>query len=212
MRTKKTYPKFERREYASEITRAELIKMGVTAVDAVNARVFGLKGELRPMINNKGYFMINLYDLDKDGNRIKIAIKRKYKGVEGITNTWCYKMRPIGLHRLIWAWEYGIVESGYVVDHKNNKHESLEDYNIDNLQLLTPAENLAKENKNIEPTIQKPARNKGIEYYQRKLEDYIKQYEQAKKDHNADLAHKLRSNVANNRAKVNYFLKLKDKD
>lgn len=196
-----------KRDYASELTYADLVKMGVTAVDPVNARVFGDKGELRPVINNKGYFMINLYELDSSGNRIKIAIRRQFKGCKHISDSWCYKMRTVGLHRLIWAWTYGKVEAGYVVDHINNKHDTLEDYTITNLQLLTPAENLYKEYDKTEPTIYKPARNKGIEYYQEKLENYTKLYEQAKKNHNAEEAHRLRSNIANNRAKLNYLIK-----
>lgn len=196
-----------RKEYASELTKEELVKMGVVAVDPIEARVFGTNGELRPVKTSAGYLMVNLYEVDNNGNRIKIAIKRQYKGCKKISNTWCYKMRLVGLHRLIWAWEYGKVEAGYVIDHINNKHLELEDYTISNLQKITQYENLHKDSK-YDPRVLKPAKNRGVDYYQAKLEYYSKLYEQAKKDHNALMAHRYRSNMAHNRAKINYFRKL----
>lgn len=190
-----------RKEYASELTKEELIQSGVVAVDLENCRVFGARGELTPTINAQGYLMISLYALDENGNKIKIPYRRLFKGRKNYVNTYVYKARLLSLNRLLWAWKYGKVRAGYVIDHKNNKHEELEDYRLDNLQEITPAENIAKERKKSEFTL-KPAKKKSIEYYEKKLEYYLVKYEAAKKAHDSDLAHKLRSNISQQRAKI----------
>jgi len=92
-----------------------------------------------------------------------------------------------------------------VVDHKNNLHSNIEDYNIDNLQLLTPAENLAKERLKSGREL-KCNLNKPISFYMSKLDNYFAVYDQAKKDHNAKLVHLLRSNIYNIRCKIRYYL------
>lgn len=193
-----------RKDYASELTKEELIKAGVWAVDLENCRVYGRSTEIVPTINNSGYLMISLYDLDEDGNKIKVAIKRKFKGCKKPTETYVYKTRLVSLSRLLWAWKYGKVKAGYVIDHKNNKHENLEDYKLENLQEITPAENLAKERKESDFMV-KPGKNKTIDHYLIKLYDFTKLYEQAKKDHDAEKAHKLRSNISQTRARIRWI-------
>ena len=162
-----------RRDYASELTKEELIKAGVWAVDLENCRVYGRNKELTPVINRQGYLIINTYDLDENGERIKIALKRQFKGCKKPTETYIYKTRQISLNRLLWAWKYGKVKAGYVIDHINNKHENLEDYRLENLQEITPAQNLAKERKESDFMV-KPAKNKTIEDYSAELYYYIK--------------------------------------
>lgn len=197
-----------RKEYASELTREDLIKMGVRAVDFNSCKVYGEQGELAFTINAQGYFMLALYDLDENGNRIKLNITRTYKGVrrEYKYETYTYKTRSVSLNRLIWAWKYGKVRSGYVIDHKDNRHFDLIDYRLDNLQEITPAQNLAKE-KPESTFIMVPAKGKDITYYEEKLDYYLGLYEQAKKHHNQDKAHKLRSNISQMRAKIRWIQK-----
>ena len=77
-----------RKDYASELTKEELIKSGVYAVDLENCRVYGPSAEFVPTINNNGYLMISLYDLDESGNKIKVAIKRQFKGCKKPTETY----------------------------------------------------------------------------------------------------------------------------
>ena len=199
--------------YASELTKDELIKSGIWAVDLENCRVYGRNKELTPVINRQGYLMINIYDLDENGNKIKLPIKRQYKGCKKPTYTYIYKTRLVSLNRLLWAWTYGKVKAGYVIDHINNKHENLEDYRLENLQEITPAENLAKERKESDFMI-KPGKNKTIDHYLIKLYDFTKLYEQAKKDHDAEKAHRLRSNISQTRARIRWIQKygIRDKN
>jgi len=195
-----------RKEYASELTKDFLIKAGVVAVDLENCRVFGEQSEFIPVINKQDYLMISLYDLDENGNRIKIPIKRKFKGCKKPTNTYIYKNRIVSLNRLLWAWKYGSVPAGYVIDHINNKHTELEDYKLDNLQCITPAENLSKERPES-TTMCRPAYGVSKEVYEQRLEYYLAEYEKAKKEHNAKAAHRLRSNIAAQKARIRYILK-----
>lgn len=197
-----------RKEYASELTREDLIKMGVRAVDFNSCKVYGEQGELAFTINAQGYFMLALYDLDENGNRIKLNITRTYKGVrrEYKYETYTYKTRSVSLNRLIWAWKYGKVRSGYVIDHKDNRHFDLIDYRLDNLQEITPAQNLAKERPESKFML-RPAKGVSIEYYEDRLNYYLVEYEKAKKAHEAAKVHKLRSNISQQRAKIRWIQK-----
>lgn len=153
--------------------------------------------------------MIQIYALDEEGNKIKLPVTRKFKGCTKTSDTYIYKVRTLGLHRVMWAWFNEEVPSGYVVDHISNKHENLEDYRLENLQLLTPGENLVKERgestKQLECSLKKP-----LSWYEDRLKEYLGQYEEAKKNHEANEAHRLRTNIANLRAKIRYYLAHKE--
>lgn len=180
--------------------------MGVAAVDLNNCKVFGEAGELTPVVNCQGYLMIVLYDLDADGNRIKTPIKRYFRGRKNPVDTYTYKSRTISLNRLLWAWKHGKVRSGYVIDHKNNKHAELIDYRLDNLQEITPAQNISKERPESNFVL-RPARGASIEFYEEKLNYYLVEYEKAKKAHQAAKAHSLRSNISQQKAKIRWIQK-----
>lgn len=180
--------------------------MGVVAVDLNNCKVYGEAGEIMPTINCQDYLMITLYDLDSEGNRIKLPIKRQFKGCKKPTDTYTYKTRAISLNRLLWAWKYGKVRAGYVIDHKDNHHKELTDYRLDNLQEITPAQNLAKERPESKFML-RPAKGMSIEFYEDRLNYYLVEYEKAKKAHDASKAHKLRSNIAQQRAKIRWIQK-----
>lgn len=153
--------------------------------------------------------MLNLYELDEDGNKIKQPITRKFKGTKNYVDTYIYKIKTIGLHRAMWAWFNGEVPEGYVVDHINNRHGMLEDYQMFNLQILTPAENLEKEagisTKQIACKLTRP-----LSFYEDKLNKYLAAYEEAKANHDSELAHKLRGNIANTKARIRYYLAHKE--
>lgn len=182
--------------YAKKLTKEELIKSGITNVTD-DGHVFKGAEEIIPRINNKGYLILFIYDFDKDGNKIKIPNLKSAFGYN-------YKMRSIGLHRVMWAWFNKEVPSGMVVDHISNKHTSLEDYKLDNLQLLTQKENVGKERVTSVKEI-KCKLNKPRSFYEKKLADYESAYEQAKKNKDAKRAHHLRSNIAQTRARLRYW-------
>lgn len=190
--------------YAERLTKEELIANGINEI-TTDGQVFRTGLEVQPYTNSKGYLVLNLYDRDSEGNYIKIPLKRKVKGCKNLINTYRFKSKTVGLHRAMWAWFYGEVPEGYVVDHINNSHTNREDYRLENLQLLTPGENLCKERDNWHQYEMKCKLNKSREYYENKLQYYIQAYTKAKLDKDAKLCHKLRSQVSQYRAKLRYY-------
>lgn len=194
----------DRKPYASRLTKDELIKSGITLVTE-DGLVYRNDQLVNFSINAGGYWVTPIYVLDENGNKIKKSIKRQYEGCSHVTDTYVYDSRVLGLHRIMWAWFHGEVPEGFVVDHINNKHEKLEDYHISNLQLLTPAENLAKErptsNKQIPCKLNKP-----LSWYENRLNNYLAEYDEAKRNRDAAAAHRLRANIANMKAKIRYYV------
>ena len=163
-------------------------------------RVFRHGYEVQPTIDNQGYFMFRIYDKDENGERIKLKRPDATKDYH-----YTYKTRSIGLHRLMWAWHYGECPEGMVVDHKNNRHDHIEDYYLSNLQLLTPGENLAKERDNWHVWELKCNLNKPRSHFEHKLEGFTIAYENAKTNKDAEGAHKLRSAICQTRARLRYY-------
>ena len=202
-----------RQNYASELTKDFLMQAGITWVDVSTLTVYGQDGPRDPIINRSGYLMIAVYDLDENGNKIKLPRLYKYKKKDGTysyTESYVYKTKMIGLHRVLWAWKYGRIPERYIIDHKNNKHSELGDYALDNLQCITQAENLAKDKLEQNTRVIKPAKYRTIEYYQAKLNRALIDYEQAKKDHDAIKAHRKRSLISLQKAKIRYLLQQKE--
>lgn len=183
--------------YAKKLTKEDLKLYGITEVTK-DCRVFVNGVEKTLTINSNGYIVLNTYALDENGQRIKLPDKRP-------GYTYIYKARTLGLHRIMWAWHYGEVPEGMIVDHKNNSHTHIEDYYLSNLQLLTPGENLAKERDNWHVSELKCNLNKPRSHYENKLEGYKLAYEQAKKDKDAKAAHRLRCNISQTSARLRYY-------
>ena len=193
----------QRKNYASKLTKDELIKNGITLVTE-DGYVFKGDKQIIPSITLGGYFVVALYELDENGDKIKNPVKRQFKGCKKISDTYVYAIRTVGLHRIMWAWFNDEVPEGYVVDHINNKHDAQEDYRLENLQLLTPAQNLNKERS--ESTKQLKCKlNKPLSFYECKLDSYLAKYNEAKKNHDVELAHKLRANICQTKSRIRYY-------
>lgn len=194
--------------YARKLTREELEKSGITEITE-DGRVFKHGVEVKPHWTRKdspnSYLSINIYDLDENDQPIKIPRRYVPKGCKKALDTYTYKYRTLGLHRVIWAWKYGEVPDGMIVDHINNRHKDIIDYTISNLQLTTPEENVNKEKKNWHKYEMPCKLNKPRTFYEDKLNSYIERCEQAKKDHDAKAAHHLRGNISQYRAKLRYY-------
>jgi hypothetical protein len=182
--------------YARKLTREDLMIGGITNVTE-DGRVFRGEEELIPVINKNGYFMHSIYELDENGNKIKIMKKNSAFG-------YVYKRRAIGLHRVMWAWFYNEVPDGMVVDHISNQHSELKDYELTNLQLLTPKENVRK-NRVLSTREIKCKLNKPRSYYEDILTQTSIEYEQAKKDKDQVAAHHLRTKMSQYRARLRYY-------
>lgn len=199
------------KNYAKELTKEALIEAGIKEITA-DCKVIFDNGHILEKEEDfgrlkQGYLIFSIYALDENGNKIKKPLKRKFKGCKNLINTYCYKTVVIGLHRAMWAWFNGSVPNGFVVDHIDNKHTTLYDNRLENLQLLTPAENLAKEKKERSIRLEKCNMSKPLSYYEEKLNYYLSLYQKEKdlNSSNTAEAHTLRSNIGIYRAKIRYW-------
>lgn len=200
------------KNYAKRFTKEDLIKAGIKEITPDYKVVYnsGLTLEKEEDFSQlkQGYLIFPVYVLDENGNKIKVPVKRKSKNSNKISNTYYFKTTCIGLHRAIWAWFNGEVPAGMIVDHIDNKHETIYDNRLENLQLLTPAENLAKEriikysDRQLKCDMSKP-----LEFYENQLKGYLEEYEKEKEECSSctEKARKLRSNITQYRARIRYW-------
>lgn len=199
-------------KYAQRLTKEDLIRAGIKDIyyDPAEAKyhiVCKNDKEIKLHRNKQRYFSFNVYDLDAEGNKIKKPIKRKFKGCRKETNTYIYKFKTITLHRAAFAWIKGEVPEGYIVDHLDNKHETHYDNRLDNLQLLTPEENLAKERPNSNKGEMYCLMTKPVEYYLEIYNYWLLEYEREKRERSSatEYAHKCRCFYNNYRKKIRYW-------
>ena len=197
-----------RKTYASRLTKEMLTANGIELITEYGTVIKNGK-QFFPVQNKQGYLMLHLYEVDEDGNKIKIPITKICKGCKKPTNTYKYKIMTVGLHRAMWAWLYGVVEEGYIVDHKNNKHTNIEDYNINNLQIISQRENVIKDR---EASIVefKCKLDRPLSYYEDKLAYYEDLYQKAVKEGNQEETHKQRANIFGQKARIRYWLSHKE--
>ena len=190
--------------YAKRLTKEDLMRGGIIGITE-NGLVYSKNGLIKLHVNNNGYYIFTIYEFDKDGNKIKVPIKRTYKNKTKETDTYIYKTRTIPLHRAMWAWYNEEVPEGMVVDHINNKHTNLkEDYRLSNLQLLTPPENVTK-NRECNTKLIPCKLDRPRSYYEEKLKKYEDLYQDAKEAKEASKAHKLRINITQTRARLRFW-------
>ena len=198
----------KRKTYARKLTKEMLIANGIELITEDGTVIKNGK-QIFPKQNKHGYLILYIYELDEDGNKIKIPITRICKGCKKPSNTYKFKIRTVGLHRAMWAWLYGMVEEGYIIDHKNNKHTSIEDYNINNLQIISQRENTIKDReastKELKCKLYKP-----LSYYEDKLAYYEDLYQKAIKEGNQEEIHRQRDNTYGQRARIRYWLSHKE--
>ena len=144
------------------LTKDDLIRSGITEITEDCKVVFEdgrvLEKEEDFLRNEKGYF----YFLVEETDPREIFVK-KLKGVQTTTRT-------IYLHRAVYAWNRGGVPKDRVVDHKDNRHTTLYDNRLDNLQILTDDANLKKDAQ------YKCSLNRPLEDYERMLAYYTDNY------------------------------------
>jgi hypothetical protein len=174
--------------YATHLTRDYLEYLGITEVSKDGTKI--MKGDKEITQHYDGrYNLITLYD----------PAIRQATPIELRTNT--TGQIHFGVHRIVYCWYNRIIPNGIVIDHINSNKL---DNSIDNLQMLTPKENVNKERP--ESTKEMPCKlNKPRSFYENKLAEYEKLYETAKANKEADRAHNLRSNIAQTRARLRYY-------
>lgn len=186
------------RIYAREITKDYLKKCGVEEVKE-DGRTITIKGKAQtpfPMNSgNKQYMYVRLYDPD-----LRAAVPKE----ERSTNTGQFNL---GVHILNYVWNVADKPQGLVVDHIDNNPIN---NHISNLQLLTPRENVNKD-KDKPPRVVQMPKYITEEEILKKLEGFEIAYEQAKQDHDATAAHRLRCQLSLWRAKHRQYLENPEK-
>lgn len=196
-----------RKEYASKLTKKELIENGITDITK-DGKVFRNGKEIHLSENKAGYLVFPIYEKDEQGNKIKIPCNRDFKyknkdGTEKVCNveTYIYKYATIGVHRAMWAWYFNEVPQGLVVDHidNNKKNNTLE-----NLQLLTQGANVMKERdfstKEIKCRLNVPR-----SFYENKLFKAIEACKEAQLNHDAEAYHSARALKYTACARLRYY-------
>lgn len=183
----------KRRTYAGEITKDYLKKLGVEFVSTNGAAVI-VNGKVAKFScshsNKRPYNNVMFYDPD-----LRAATPKE----ERTTTT---GQLVIGVHVLNYVWNVKDKPSGMVIDHIDNDSTNND---ISNLQCITVSENLAKEKPNWHISETKCKLNKPRGFYEEKLEKYELLYEAAKENKDTELAHKLRTNIAQTRARLRYY-------
>lgn len=186
------------RTYSTVLTKEDLINCGLKNLE-IDETAQSIKfirpndSELGLNKTNSGYYILNLWD--------KVA--KKY--------------RALTLQRAVYAWFYGSVPEGMVVDHVDNQHQDIWDYRPENLQLLTSGQNLAKNRKPTQYIPNMPKKKQYTEQYiQNKINYYTNRVEAAKtalrvcgskeeRKYYNDVWHKERSSVAQWKRKLQIF-------
>ena len=208
-------------KYAQRLTKEDLMKDGIKDIyynpDEERYHIIGNDGEeIKIYTDRQGYLYWPLCNLDKNGNKIKIPAKKKYKykGSVKEVDSYSYKSRPMRLHRCAYAWFYGEVPDGLVVDHINNKHTTHYDNRLDNLQLITQKENSTKNRPkgprngaNDLPC----AMTKPIQYYIDKCNYWLMEYQREKEERGSQTSYagSCRKAYSDYKRKIRYWYKHK---
>ena len=192
------------RTFSRALTKEYLVKHGVKEITEDCKVIFEdgrvlEKEEDFAKDKNYGYLSFHVPDLDENGNIIKIHIKRRYK--EKIYNINTYKRRLIGIHRAMWAWHHNEVPEGLVIDHLNNKHDTLYDNRLENLQLTTQRENSIKD-RTLSTSELKCKMSLPLSYYEEKLNTYLNKYNNAKDREEKNI---LSTQICQYKAKIRYW-------
>lgn len=183
-----------RRPYAGEITKEYLQqKLGIEYVAPDGTEVIRHGKSIKINVDKnakKQYGKLSFHDPD-----LYAAVPKEEK-----TNA--SGKVTIDIHVLNYVWNKQTKPAGMVIDHIDNDPTNND---ISNLQCITQAENLAKERDNWHTWEIKCNLNKPRSHFEDKLRGYEMAYEQAKKDKDAEAAHKLRSNISQVRARLRYY-------
>ena len=175
--------------YAKQLTKEYLISLGITKVTEDGNHIYKGDKELKQYCYKDGYKRVQLYDKDL------------YKLLYPLTKDPASGLIVFGVHRVVYAWFNGIANSEYVIDHKDNNKSN---NHIDNLQELTPTQNICK-NKVVYQNLKPCNMRKSREFYEEKLMQTKAKYEIAKKLKDIKLVHTLRSNLAYYRDNLRYW-------
>lgn len=183
----------KRRVYAGEVSKEYLERLGIEYVSP-DGKTVVKNGKIANInVNKKAkkpYGMVVLYDPEL---RQTFPIEERNSSSGNMT---------MGIHVINYVWNTGETKpAGMVVHHRDNNPLNND---ISNLELITQRENVLKERPLSTREI-KCKMNKPRSFYEDKLLGYEMEYERARFDGDQELCHKLRTNMAQSRARLRYW-------
>ena len=169
----------KRKDYAAELTKDYLMKLGITDVTPDGLHIYKGSKEVAQYISKtknakRRYLMVTLYDPEL----------RQATPKEERTSTTGAITIPV--HVINYVWNKGPRELGLVVDHIDNNPLN---NHIDNLQLISQRENATKDREESIREL-KCKLDRPLSYYEDKLAYYEDLYQKAVKDGNQEEAHR----------------------
>lgn len=145
---------------SKKLTKEMLVmNYGITFVSEDGKHILKGPKEISQSTNKDGYVKINVRD--------KAEFDATPKE-ERNKHTACYKL---SVHRVVYAWFRGEVPEDMIVDHIDTNKS---DNSIENLQLLTQDENMAKYSADLKNNLMKCDLTKPRSYYEEKLKEHQK--------------------------------------
>lgn len=189
----------KRKDYAAELTKEYLMKLGITDVTPDGLHIYKGSKEVAQYIPKtkdakRRYFIVSLYDPE---------IRQATPKEERTSTTGAI---TIPVHVINYVWNRGPRELGLVVDHIDNNPLN---NHIDNLQLINQRENVTKDREESIREL-KCKLDRPLSYYEDKLAYYEDLYQKAVKEGNQEEAHKQRVNTYGQRARIRYWLSHKE--
>lgn len=177
-------------KYIKKLTKEDLIKGGIKEITEDCKVIYEdgrvLEKEEDFQRNKKGGYLYFLVDaLGPNG----LSINKYYNVIDK-------QYRPIYLHRAMYAWFRGEVPENRVVDHIDNRHTTLYDNRLENLQIMTFDANYKKD------LYGRCSLNRPLEEYERMLTYYTENYNKA-----TDKEHKklYKEYIMRYQAKIRYW-------
>lgn len=151
---------------SKKLTKEMLVmNYGITFVSEDGLHILKGPKEISQSTNKDGYVKINVR------NKAEFDATPKE---ERNKHTACYKL---SVHRVVYAWFRGEVPEDMVVDHIDRNKS---DNSIENLQLLTQDENMAKYSDDLKKHLVECDLNKPREYYEDRLKELAKEAKQVR--------------------------------
>lgn len=169
----------KRKDYAAELTKDYLMKLGITDVTPDGLHIYKGSKEVAQYISKtknakRRYLMVTLYDPEL----------RQATPKEERTSTTGAITIPV--HVINYVWNKGPRELGLVVDHIDNNPLN---NHIDNLQLISQRENATKDREESIREL-KCKLDRPLSYYEDKLAYYEDLCQKAVKEGNQEEAHR----------------------